>query len=260
MESVLKRTDAKSCLILVDYDNAFPPSNELSDSEIALSVTGWLRSLATKYPGVARFDIRLYGGWYDAANLSRHGSEVVRVMTVMPQFPFSVQGSKILRGDISLAVGPLAAGVKPGAPLLGTYRQRGSLPRIRLTRQPYPDDCAQVDHTCPAAILRSFTKSSNRACPVPACSIVSKDAFVMHEQKMVDTLLATDILTVDALPDRYDVVVVVSGDSDFVPPLLAAKAINSAEYVQLIPRPDDASEYASDVLSSAGVEIIEVKM
>lgn len=248
--------DSDACLVLVDYDNAFPPSSALSDEEIALEVSRWLRDLSARHETVGRFDIRLYGGWYDASDLSRHGSEVARVMTAMPQFPTVLRDGRILRGDITLAVSPLAAGHT--SPLLGTYRQRGSLPRIRLSRQPYPDACAKIDATCPAAILKSFTKHSGRACPVESCTLVASDAFVVHEQKMVDTLLATDILTVGHLPTAYSAVVVVSGDSDFVPPLLAAKLTNDVRFVQLVPRAEEASQYATGVLSAAGIEIVEV--
>ena len=242
--------------MLVDYDNAFPPGRALSDEEIALDVTRWLQSLSARYTEVGRFEVRLYGGWYDDANLSRHGGEVARVMTLMPEFPMRVHGGRILRGSISLALNPLAA--LGASPLYGTYRQRGSLPRIRLSRHPYPAECAQVDPSCPAAILRSFTRSSHRECPVAACSLVASDAFVVHEQKMVDTLLATDILTAGRPPSDYSMVVVVSGDSDFVPPLLAASVIGEIRLVQLLPRAEESSDYATEVLSDAGVEIVEV--
>lgn len=249
-------SESGTCLVLVDYDNAFPPGRALSDEEIALEVVHWLQKLSAMHPKVDRFEVRLYGGWYDESDLSRHGGDVARVMTFMPEFPMSVQGGRILRGHISLAVNPLGASTT--APLLGTYRQRGSLPRIRLTRQPYPDACAQIDASCPAAILRSFTKHSRRECPVDSCSLVASDAFVVHEQKMVDTLLATDILTAGRPPSDYAMVVVVSGDSDFVPPLLAAKLISEIRLVQLVPRVEEASDYATAVLSDAGVEIFEM--
>jgi len=248
--------ESGTCLVLVDYDNAFPPGRRLSDEEIALEVGHWLQMLAARHPEVDRFEIRLYGGWYDESDLSRHGSEAARVITSLPTFPMSVHGVRILRGQISLAVNLLAG--KTSAPLLGTYRRRGSLPRLQLSGLPYPDACAQIDSTCPAAILRSFTKHSSRACPVEACSLVASDAFVVHEQKMVDTLLATDILTACRPQSEYEVVVVVSGDSDFVPPLIAAKVGSDVRLVQLLPRAEEASDYATAVLTDVGVEIVEV--
>lgn len=244
------------CLVLVDYDNAFPPNRGLSDDEIAVEVGRWLQELAARYAQVSTFEVRLYGGWYDDNDLSRHGSDVARVMTLMPDFPMILHSGRVLRGGVSLAVNPISSSNR--SPLLGTYRRRGSLPRIR-SRQPFPDACAQTDATCPAAILRSFTKHSRRECPVDTCSISAAEAFEVHEQKMVDTLLSTDILVAGGHQSVYSIVVVVSGDSDFVPPLLAASVVASdVALVQLLPRAEEASDYAMAVLSDVGVEILEV--
>jgi NYN domain len=242
-----------TCVVLVDYDNAFPPSAGFSDEEVAHAFEGWLRQLAGHFPDAEHFEVRLYGGWYDDANLSRHGSEVARILTLLPEFPRRLAGDRILRGNISLAVSPLSS--LGGTPLLGTYRRRGSLPRVRLSKHPYPDACAQVDAQCPAAILKSFTKHSRRECPVDHCSLVASDAFVVHEQKMVDTMLATDVLLTGTLFPENAAVVVVSGDSDFVPPLLAAKIVGRVRLVQLRPREDEASTYATAVLTDAGIEV-----
>lgn len=244
----------ETCLVLVDYDNAFPPNAAFSDQEIALTVETWLRDIATRMPTVARLDVRLYGGWYDESDLSRHGASVVRAMAAMPDFPLRNSDGRILRGIISLASTPLS--LPHGPPLLGTYRKRGSLPRIRLSKQPYPDACAQVDDRCPAAILKSFTKHSNRECPVDSCSLNAADAFVIHEQKMVDTMLATDLLIACRDPSTYFAVVVVSGDSDFVPPMLAARTLDGVRLLQLRPRVEEASGYATAVLVDAGIEVI----
>lgn len=242
-----------ACLILVDYDNAFPPSARLSDGEISLEVERWLQKLSVHFPYVATFEVRLYGGWYDDRDLSRSGSEAARLVPLLPEFPMSAPDGRILRGSISLAAAPLALGL--GSPLLGTYRRRGSLPRVRLTREPFPDSCAQPDARCPAAILKSFTKQAGRKCPVDACSLIAADAFVVHEQKMVDTMLATDVLTASRMGGKYSSVVVVSGDSDFVPPLIAARLEGGVHLILLRPREKEASAYASEILSGAGIEV-----
>lgn len=253
MTSIGAEEQVDTCLVLVDYDNAFPSNVGFSDEEIALEVGGWLRKISAHYPNAAKFEIRLYGGWYDDKDLSRHGSEVARVLAALPEFPMRISGGRILRGSISLASTPLSS--VSGAPLLGTYRTRGSLPRVRLSRQPYPDSCAQADEHCPAAILKSFTKHGRRECPAHACSLVASDAFVIHEQKMVDTMLATDVLLAGRLLPPNSAVVVVSGDSDFVPPLLAAKLFGDVQLVQLQPRDEESSAYATEILIEAGVEV-----
>lgn len=247
--------DENACLVLVDYDNAFPPNAKMQPEEIAVQVERWLRQIASAYRDLRTFEVRMYGGWYDDQNLSRHGSEVAKIIALMPKFPIRLSNGQLVRGTIGLATNLLTA--RDAVPLLGTYRQRGSLPRVRLSAHPYPSGCARIDATCPAAILRSFTKSTRRECPVDSCGLVSSDAFVLHEQKMVDTLLATDILAAGRLNPGYSLVVVVSGDSDFVPPLLNAREFNTVRFIQLLPRPEEASEYSTRLLAEAGVDVIE---
>lgn len=254
MTSTASAVSTGGCLVLVDYDNAFPPNAALSDQEIVQEMERWLRLLSDRYRDAATYEVRLYGGWYDESDLSRHGSEVARLLPLMPEFPMRVPDGRILRGTITLAVTPMAS--RDSSPLLGTYRRRGSLPRIRLTREPYPEFCARQDQQCPAAILRSFTKHARRSCPAEACGIVSADAFVIHEQKMVDTMLASDVLTVARSLKTLSAIVVVSGDSDFVPALLAARSFGMSELVQLRPRNHEASSYATTVLAQAGVKVI----
>jgi hypothetical protein len=82
-----------ACLVLVDYDNALPPSAGLSDEEVVHEVERWLRVVADLYPSVERFEVRLYGGWYDDADLSRRGSEVARLLPLMPRCAYQTDGS-----------------------------------------------------------------------------------------------------------------------------------------------------------------------
>ncbi|WP_243226102.1 hypothetical protein [Microbacterium sp. CIAB417] len=245
----------ETCLVLIDYDNAFPPNRGMSEDEIAVEVARWLQELASRHVRLTHFEVRLYGGWYDERDLSRHGSDVARVMAKLPDFPMVLRGGRIVRGAITLAAHPISS--TSGGPLYGTYRRRGGPPRIR-SRQPYPDACVQTDTSCPAAILRSFTKSARRECPVNTCSTIASEAFEVHEQKMVDTLLSTDILVAGRAQSGYSMIVVVSGDSDFLPPLMAASIDSDVALVQLLPRAEEASAYAIAVLSEVGVEILEM--
>ena len=73
---------------------------------------------------------------------------------------------------------------------------------------------------------------------------------------MVDTMLAADVLTASTLAPSGSVVVVVSGDSDFVPPLIAAHTIGGIRLAQLRPRENESSEYASATLVDAGIEVM----
>lgn len=241
--------------MLVDYDNAFPPSSEITTEQVSVRFESWLRYLTVKIPALDLFEVRLYGGWYDSSDLSRRGSEVAALLPQLPQFPHAIPGRKILRGTIELAVAPMTAG---DTPLLDTYRVRGSVPRLRLSRHPHPDNCARIDKSCPAVMLRSFTRHSNRSCPTANCELTTREVFVTHEQKMVDTMLTTDLLIAALDRDRYGTVVVISGDSDFVPPLMTARALSETNLIQLLPDELEASAYANQILLETGIEVLGV--
>ena len=51
-----------------------------------------------------------------------------------------------------------------------------------------------------------------------------KSSWRTHEEKMTDVQIATEMLT-DAFEDRLDVVLLVSGDSDLVPPVLTVRRL-----------------------------------
>lgn len=243
------------CLVAVDYDNAFPPSTEFTPEEISQRMTTWLQLLETRLPTIGQFEIRLYGGWYDDLDLSRKGSEVAAVLPLFPQFPRVLPTGRILRGTIEMAGAPLFG---PTAPLLETYRVRGTLPRVRVAPRPLPESCAhEASASCPAMVLKSFTRHGTRECPVEACSSRASDVFVSHEQKMVDTMIATDVVAASLTPDGYEAIVVISGDSDFVPPMLTAHRLGAAHIIQICPRDDERADRATALLKAEGVTVIE---
>ncbi|QEA28230.1 NYN domain-containing protein [Microbacterium sp. CBA3102] len=243
------------CLIAVDYDNAFPPSTSFTAEEVSQRVTRWLQLLESLLPSISQFEVRLYGGWYDDLDLSRRGSEVAAVLPELPQFPRTLPTGRILRGIIEMAGAPIFG---PTAPLLETYRVRGSLPRVRVAPRPLPDSCThEASAACPAMALKSFTRHGSRECPVPACSSTASDVFVSHEQKMVDTMIATDVVAASLTPDGYEAIVVISGDSDFVPPMLTAHRLGEAHIIQICPREDERADRATALLEAEGVTVIE---
>jgi len=49
---------------------------------------------------------------------------------------------------------------------------------------------------------------------------------VVHEQKMVDTMLACDV--VEGVRQGFELVVVLGSDSDLVPPIIQASQVNAS--------------------------------
>lgn len=211
-----QEAEARTLGVLIDFDNFSPPADAINPSAIRHRLIECIRSALESHGGASTIRVRLYGGWMDDGLLSRRGSEVASVLPALDPFPISRERS-VIRGSLDLATSLL----DDPTVFADTYRRRGSIPRVRLTGTPLPDGCAEARDTCPARILKQFTQSGKRLCPVAACSLTAEDAFVAHEQKMVDTLMSCDLLEMVSDPE-YAGVSLVTADTDFVPPLLQA--------------------------------------
>ncbi|MFY0409232.1 hypothetical protein [Solicola sp. PLA-1-18] len=209
--------------MLVDFDNVFPPNDPSSPNSVKHDLLGWIRMVVEASATVEQIDIRLYGGWAAHEMLSRRGSEVAAMLDFIDPFPLVRPDGQFLRGSISLARGPIG---DSSVLLDDTYRRRQSPPRLRLANTPHPVGCQERGHSCPVKILKKFTQKGDQLCAASSCSVTASSAFVVHEQKMVDTLLACDILEI-ALDSSFASTFVVSGDTDFVPPALLAKRLSS---------------------------------
>lgn len=233
--------------MLVDYDNAFPPSRGLDSPEFRHVLIEYVRIAQRVHPGLEELWIRLYGGWTTDDVLSRRGSEVASLAATADPFPIFAD-TGVIRGRVELARSLVS---DPGLVFSNTYRRRGSVPRLRLAQSP-PEGCAEHEN-CPATLLMRFTKTNRKQCPADTCGVVAGEAFVVHEQKMVDTLMSCDLL--EAAGDaRLKGVLVVSDDTDFVPPLVyAARA--RANAVHLVSPGGTMSAEFTDLLRVRGVQV-----
>ena len=87
--------------------------------------------------------------------------------------------------------------------------------------------------------------------------MTSASAFVAYEQKMVDTLLACDLLEL-CLDAATRHVTVVSADTDFVPPLVMASRKSQATLQLLVPM-TDWSPGNRGLLTEHGVTVTEME-
>jgi len=87
--------------------------------------------------------------------------------------------------------------------------------------------------------------------------VTAEKAFVVHEQKMVDTMLSCDLLE-GALDSAIDAAVVVSDDTDFVPPLLASAKMARGRICVLAPG-GTLADVTRHLLSSKGVRVLRLE-
>lgn len=244
---------AQTVGLLIDFDNFAPPAARLTDSSVNHALLECIRRALEFSPHAARVEIRLYGGWMSGGLLSRRGSEVAALIAQVDPFPLVLPGKRILRGSLTLALSLLG----DVTVLDDTYRNRGAVPRLRLAGTPVPEGCREDLGACPARILKQFTQSSTKTCPAVGCLITARTAFVAHEQKMVDTLLACDLIEM-ASGDQYSGISVVTADTDLIPPLLHAARRYATPLQLLAPRTNWSPQYAS-LLQDRHVSVREME-
>lgn len=211
---------ADAIVVLIDFDNIYPDFDPDADP-------AWLRHEVNKlltYTSTAmkpprRLDVRLYGGWMQDGLLSRKGSQLQAVASNANPFPLAVTSpSSIVHGSIQVVTSMFGL---PTLQWLSTFRQRTGLPRLRLSQSPYPAACVDQSVSCPIKTLHSISKDRQRTCSVRSCGVRSYDAFICFEQKMVDTMMACDVLT---LSDSAEItgIVVLTDDVDILPAIALA--------------------------------------
>ena len=101
---------------------------------------------------------------------------------------------------------------EPSHHLFGTYRRKGKPANLRV-QQPAEVGC--TDPACPLPMAKRLLKTGS--CPISSCAVTAAELVYRHEQKIVDTMLACDM--VYAPTQDYNQLILVSGDDDFLPPL-----------------------------------------
>lgn len=235
--------------LLIDFDNLLPPRETVDGTSLRHTILRCVESMLVASPNLEHVDVRLYGGWREGGTLSRRGSEVAAAIQLADPFPIPLLATRLLRGTLELAVALHAA---PSLTFEDTHRIRRRPPRLRLDSDFLATHCASADHQqCPARALRSFTRSPTKSCPADPCGVLAEQVFVVAEQKMIDTMIAADLLDLTGHNPGYTHVAIASADTDFLPPLILARRRGSA-LVQLI-APDGSREDIAEILRNNGI-------
>ncbi len=242
-----------STVMLVDFDNFFPHAR---DGNVASWAPHTLNRLITQVlaisPSVSQLDLRLYGGWLQDGVLTNFASGLQSIVAAAPFFPVRhPNGYGILRGAVTLVTRVISL---PAVEWGDTLHARGGLPRLRLSETPLPNACAGDLTSCPLRVVYKFAKGRSRTCLVAGCAVTSDAAFSTVEQKMVDTLITCDLMTL-ALRGPGQEVILCSDDIDFVPALGVATTLGEAQITRLVTNTATNPFYAS-VLDSVGVNTL----
>lgn len=239
------------CLLLIDHDNLLPPHHNQNPEALSHELLRLVRIVRELRPGLGRFTIRLYGGWYSQGILTSHGSRISQQFAGSDLFPLVDDDGVIIRGSIALVQELLAS---PAYLLADTYRPSGGMPTIRLASRGTPADCPEDRERCPIYIAHRVSRWKADTCPHDSCSVGMREAVVSSRQKMVDTLLACDVLY--AGQNTPSTVCVVTSDLDLVPPLLhLASTSDRRNLIWIESLADLPPEYGA-MLEASGTECV----
>lgn len=214
--------------VFVDYDNLLPHQKSRGIRDVVMQVLvqlPWTRPVSR-----GKCEVRIYGGWYEGTQITRLAEDLT--VQIQRDFPAIIRvpienGAPIaLSTNASLAVSLLQ---EPRHHLFNTYRRKGKPRNVRVEK---PCDVGCLDVECALPQMKALLKTGR--CPKSGCIIANDDLVYRHEQKLVDTMLACDLIyAVDLVSGP---IILVSGDDDFLPPLRTA-LLCGANAVRCYPSP-----------------------
>lgn len=225
-----------STAVLVDFDNVVvgdvPDAPQLTSLLDAL-----MREALRRWPETEWISVLLYGGWLREGVLTNRGSEIEAVGGQIRYFPMRHPvRSGLLRGDVGLATRVAAV---PDVQWAHTLRDREGMQRVRFRDGTYPLDCATRSKDCPLRLIRNFSKTRTQTCHAAGCAVTNASAFRAPQQKMVDVMLACDIIEFSMRGWR---VLVASSDLDVLPAVAMAAKSGRGEVAVL-----QVERYAADL-------------
>lgn len=242
----LRASHLMSAAVLVDYDNFFRGPLG-STHEIQAALSRMVDIALEVHPELADILIRLYGGWLREDVLTDRASQLQTLIGPPASSTAHLDRAGVLRLEVGLVL--RLAGV-PGLTWGHTFRAKPGLPRLRLAESPRPAGCVASD-CCPIDLLQRMSRRPERKCHVTGCAVRADTAFVIREQKMVDTMIACDCLT---LAETNSVVLVLSDDLDVLPAMaLAASNPTLDSELTLVRSTTEAEHLYGQQLAELGV-------
>src|SRR5262249_53330106 len=150
-------------------------------------------------PPACKLHMRLYGGWFEGSRLSRRGQLVSADAASISPLVVTLSRLSIV-ATIEMSYSLM---IDPGHNLENTFRIRSLQDRLRCSSPPFRD-CLDIAN-CPTVSLHTLI--SNVTCPLSSCTVQIHTLLSKPEQKLVDTMLTSDMITL-AIKEHGDVVLV----------------------------------------------------
>ena len=211
--------------VLVDYANVKRLFRGKGLKAMVVGITEKVCELVSDTP--SRLEFRLYGGWYqDQKPTHLAQSLVTEARAEFPILYTPLKGAgkqNRIRVLVELAYSML---IDPSHNLIRTVRERNDPHRSIKVNSPKTYGCTRTD--CFLKGIAGFFRKGH--CTHQSCRLTSSDLIgSKREQKLVDTMLSTDMVHASITSDTA--IVLVSSDDDMVPAvrqslLIGAKVIH----------------------------------
>jgi uncharacterized LabA/DUF88 family protein len=206
--------------VLVDYDNVDPVVRQRGVVHVLERIIDALGGADAIPDG--RLHVRLYGGWYEAAELSKNGQIIAA--QVAAEYPrveavTTSTGTHRIRVSAEMAYSMI---IDPRTSLSHTFRQKSAPYNLRTNAPPF-DGCAGATE-CPIRGVHKLIR--RKRCPTDNCGVELGNVIYRAEQKLVDTMLTADLLHLASTSEDQPIAVV-SSDDDLWPGIRSALLMGS---------------------------------
>jgi hypothetical protein len=213
--------------VLVDYDNVHEADRRVGLAHVITKIARLVdANIITD--DVDRLAFRLYGGWFQEASLSRSAQRLTgELQAAFPTSAMLAGKARILQVEFARAL--LA---DPRNNLTHTYRAHGQAPRLSCQNAPYIRCTAS--HACPIRGVADFINLER--CSQSGCAVTPTGILKKEEQKLVDSMLISDIAYL-SYRAHEKAIVVVSADDDIWPGVVSALVVGTG-IQRVFPKPN----------------------
>jgi uncharacterized LabA/DUF88 family protein len=204
---------ANMVIVIIDFDNYFRDIKSIDDSQrFELALSEIIDKCEEHFESIDKISIRLYGGWYQETSLTKQASIIQQLLSQISVFP-KVKNNKITNGTVEMVSSLFEI---PNVKWHYTYKEKNGIGRVRINHELVDDFCTMNKEQCPKYILYKFTAKKDKQCHISNCTHIHKDVFKGIEQKMVDTMIACDVISATK-SENINGIFVLSDDQDHFP-------------------------------------------
>ena len=237
--------------MIVDFDNFFPKNmNDYSIEEMNVFFDRIVEIILQRFNNISFVNIRLYGGWYKGVNFTQKASMLSSMLANVRIFPVIVE-NKIISGTIEMVHSQYGL---DGYIWYDTYREKAGLQKFRIDSSKMGEHCSSNENVCAVKILEKFVRKQ-KMCQNAGCTTVQQNVFIRREQKMIDTMMACDIIAYGGEENIFSIFIV-SDDVDIFPSIALCNKKNPQMELTLVVKNNLLQTQYASIMSSFNTKVV----